>query len=397
MKKTITQVLSITLLLSCIFTMNAQNSKDKYDHWAIDLGAGIHTVGASLSPGYNPALFGQGNLGVRYMFNNRFGLRLDLGYSSFQDEEDLPFKSNYYRASLEGVVNMGDVLKFHTWTDRFNLLMHGGVGAASLNITEPADNGGDLMMALNFGITPQFRINNRMSVFLDFSSLVHFYQEDNFDGGPNLSPRESNISLFNTSLGLSFALGKNKQLADSYQMEEVVVNDELEEIKTRLAAAEKEIEVLKNKEVAATPNKDLIMTELDERYVRKDEADKYANVVTGSNVDFIRQLLNSGYINVYFDVNKSRIQDGSLNSVNYLKQFMLDNPTVNAELIGYADETGSENRNKTLSQNRAKRVFDVLVAAGISPARLSYYGGGEDKSVTKDARQFARKVTFKLK
>lgn len=275
--------------------------------------------------------------------------------------------------------------------------MHGGVGAASLNITEPADNGGDLLMALNFGITPQFRINNRMSVFLDFSTLVHFYQEDNFDGGPNLSPRESNISLFNTSLGLSFALGKNKQLADSYQMEEVVVNDELEEIKTRLAAAEKEIEVLKNKEVAATPNKDLIMTELDERYVRKDETDKYANVVTNSNVDFIRQLLNSGYINVYFDVNKSIIQDGSLNSVNYLKQFMLDNPAVNAELIGYTNETGSENRNKTLSQNRAKRVFDVLVAAGISPTRISYYGGGEDKSVTKDARQFARKVTFKLK
>lgn len=182
-------------------------------------------------------------------------------------------------------------------------------------------------------------------------------------------------------------------------MEEVVVNDELEKIKTRLAAAEKEIEVLKNKEVAATPNKDLIMTELDERYVRKDETGKYANVVTGSNVDFIRQLLNSGYINVYFDVNKSIMlpEFGSLNSVNYLKQFMLDNPAVNAELIGYTDETGSENRNKTLSQNRAKRVFDVLVAAGISPARISYYGGGEDKSVTKDARQFARKVTFKLK
>ncbi|EAQ42318.1 OmpA family protein [Polaribacter sp. MED152] len=397
MKKTITQILSITLLLSCVFTLSAQNSKDKYDHWAIDLGAGIHTVGASLSPGYNPSLFGQGSLGIRYMLNNRFGLRLDLGYSSFQDEAALPFKSNYYRASLEGVVNMGDVLKFHTWTNRFNLMMHGGVGAASLNITEPTDNGGDPMMALNFGITPQFRINNRMSLFLDFSSLIHFYQDDNFDGGPNLSPRESNISLFNTSLGLSFALGKNKQLADSYFMEEVVVNDELEEIKNRLAAAEKEIEVLKNKELAATPNQELIMTELDERYVRKDEADKYANVVTGSNVDFIRQLLNSGYINVYFDVNKTRIQDGSLNSVNYLKQFLIDNPTVNAELIGYADETGSEERNKTLSQNRAKRVFDVLVAAGISPARLSYYGGGEDKSVTEDARQFARKVTFKLK
>lgn len=63
----------------------------------------------------------------------------------------------------------------------------------------------------------------------------------------------------------------------------------------------------------------------------------------------------------------------------------------------YADETGSADRNKTLSQKRAKKVYDVLVAAGINPSRLSYFGGGEDKSVGKSARQFARKVIFKLR
>lgn len=387
-----------TLLLVCFSITNAQENKNDYDHWAIDLGAGIHQAGSTLSPGYSVGMFGQGNLGVRYMFNNRFGLRLDLGYNSFtEDDGSRPFKSNYYRASLEGIVNLGDVLKFHTWTNKFNLLMHGGIGAASLNITEPADNGGDLMTALNFGLTPQYKLTDRMSLFLDFSSLIHFYQDDNFDGGQNTAKRESNISLFNTSIGLSFALGKNKQLADSFQEEELVVTDEIENIKKRLTAAEEEIASLKTKQAGSSPNKELIMTELDERYVRKDEANKYANVVTGSNVDFIRQLLNSGYINVYFDVNKTDIQKGSLNSVNYLKQFMMDNPTVTADLIGYADETGSETRNMELSQNRAKRVYDVLIAVGISPSRLSYYGGGEDKSVTENARQFARKVTFKIK
>lgn len=388
-----------TLLMLCFFTAKAQENNNNYDHWAIDLGAGIHQAGSTLSPGYSVAMFGQGNLGVRYMFNNRFGLRLDLGYNSFTDDDgSRPFKSNYYRASLEGIVNVGDVLKFHTWTNKFNLLMHGGIGTASLNITEPTDNGGDLMTALNFGLTPQYKLTDRMSLFLDFSSLIHFGQEDNFDGGQNSAKRESNISLFNTSIGLSFALGKNKQLADSFQEEELIVTDEIEEIKKRLSQAEEEIADLKSKQAGSSPNKELIMTELDERYIRKDEVDnKYANVVTGSNVDFIRKLLNSGYINVYFDVNKTDIQKGSLNSVNYLKQFMMDNPTVTADLIGYADETGSETRNMELSQNRAKRVYDVLIAAGISPSRLSYFGGGEDTSVTEEARQFARKVTFKIK
>lgn len=67
------------LLLCSALQINAQYKKEKFDHWAIDVGLGIHKIGANLSDGYNPALFGQGNLGVRYMFNNRFGVRLDLG------------------------------------------------------------------------------------------------------------------------------------------------------------------------------------------------------------------------------------------------------------------------------------------------------------------------------
>ena len=61
-----------------------------------------------------------------------------------------------------------------------------------------------------------------------------------------------------------------------------------------------------------------------------------------------------------------------------------------------ADETGKEKQNQILSKNRAKSVFDILVSAGISANRLSYAGGGEDKSVTTKARQFARKVIFKI-
>ena len=38
----------------------------------------------------------------------------------------------------------------------------------------------------------------------------------------------------------------------------------------------------------------------------------------------------------------------------------------------------------------------MLVASGISPTRLSYGGVGEDKTMTKGARQLARKVTFKI-
>lgn len=381
-----------------VLTSYLTNAQD-YSPWSIDLGAGIHRMGSTISPSTTASLLGQGNFGVRYMINERFGLRLDLGYNSFTESSGSPFKSNYYRASLESVVNVGNVLKFDSWTKRFNILGHAGLGAASLNVTEPADNGGDFMIALGFGLTPQYQLSDRIALFLDFSSFIHFGQGDNVDGSPNIATRESNVSFFNSSLGINFALGQKKKLAEfsEEQTEEIVVDQELETLKKRLDAAEKEIAILKTKEVSVSPNKELIMTELDERYVKKDEVNKYADVVTGSNVDFIKSLLNSGYINVYFDTNKTQIQEGSLNSVNYLKQFLIDNPYATADLVGYADETGTEENNKTLSQKRAKAVFDILVSAGITPSRLSYFGGGEDKTVGKEARQLARKVTFILK
>ena len=388
------KVLITVLILVCSLQAKAQ----EFDKWSLDLGFGIHQVGSSIEPSYAEKMLGQGSLGVRYMFNERFGLRLNLGYNKFEStEESLPFSSNYYRASLEGVVNLGNILKFNTWTKRLNLLAHGGLGFGILNNTEPVATGDDLVTTLSIGLTPQYRISDRIAIFADFSSLINFHQNNTINGGSNTNWRDTNIGIFNTSLGLNIAFGKNRRLADFYFEEQTPIESELDKIKKRLATAEKEIADLKVKD--ASPNKELIMTELDARYVKKDEIkeNKYADVITGGNVNFIRELLNRGYINVYFDVNKAKIQDGSLNSVNYLKQFMMDNPTVSADLIGYADETGSVEANKSLSQKRAKRVYDVLIDAGISASRLSYFGGGEDTSVGKEARQFARKVTFKIR
>lgn len=376
----------------------AQTNAQEFDKWSLDLGGGIHQIGAPLTSGYSENILGQGHLGVRYMFNERFGLRLDLGYNKFDaNENSQPFNSNYYRATVEGVINMGNVLKFNTWTKRINLLAHGGLGFSILNTTVPVVSGNDYMATINFGLTPQFKISDRIAVFADFSSLINFNQSFAFDGNPHTDARETNVSIFNTSIGFNISFGKHRKLADFYYSEadKPLENSELDKIKKRLANAEKEIADLKTKEISS-PNKELIMTELDERYIKRDEVDKYADVVSGGNIDFIKELLNRGYINVYFDVNKSKIQEGSLNSVSYLKQFLIDNPTVTATLIGYADETGTEDRNKTLSLKRAKAVNDMLVAAGINPTRLTYFGAGEDKSVTEDARQFARRVTFKL-
>ncbi|SDS31616.1 OmpA-OmpF porin, OOP family [Polaribacter sp. KT25b] len=389
-------ILGAFLFCSTII-VNAQ--EQEYNKWSIDLGGGVTRIINPLSDGYRSNSFdpGQANFGVRYMFNEKFGLRLGVGYNEFKEGSgSLPYKANYYRTNLEGVVNAGNLFKFSSWTKKFNFLFHAGFGLSNLNTITPIDNS-ESIFNIMIGFTPQYKLSNRVSLFLDFSTIMHDNQDITFDGAANTRNADNiTASIFNTSIGVSVSLGKKKENADFLPDEEVYVNNELSEIKERLDKAETEISDLKVRK--ADINKEELIYELDTRYLLKGESNsKYASKVTSSNVDFIRELLNSGYINVYFNTNKTTIQEGSLNSVNYLKQFMIDNPTVSAQLIGFADETGNADQNLQLSENRAKSVFEILVAAGINANRLSFSGGGVDASVKEKARQFARKVTFKIK
>ncbi len=388
------------LLGALLFCFTVQVNGQEYNKWSVDLAGGVHQITSSLSPGYSTGFtaLGQANLGLRYMANEKFGVLLDIGYNEFQEgDNSLPFRANYYRASLQGVVNAGNLLKFSTWTNKFNLLLHSGFGLSTIKTLTPIAQSGESVMNYIIGVSPQYKLSNRVSLFLDVTGILHNQQNNNYDGAVNLDKRGISTSIVNSSIGVSISIGKNKENADFIKNDEVLVNNELAEIKTRLEKTENVIAdllIMRDTEV----NKVALVKELDTRYAKKDEVltSKYANTVTSSNVNFIKELLNSGYINVFFDVNKKTVQEGSLNSVNYLIQFMNDNPSVSALLIGFADETGKENQNLALSKDRAKSVFDILVSAGISTSRLSYTGGGEDKSFTEKGRQFARKVTFQI-
>lgn len=142
---------------------------------------------------------------------------------------------------------------------------------------------------------------------------------------------------------------------------------------------------------------DEIESSLDKRYTSKDEMMEQNKSGSGLGV---KELLNDGYVNVYFQFNSDKPETYSLEAINYLVTYMKDNPNANAELIGYADELGNAQYNMNLSERRAKRVYDIIVASGVDASRLEHRGEGVDDSVEKsssDARQIVRRVTFKLK
>ncbi|MCU0360102.1 MAG: OmpA family protein [Bacteroidia bacterium] len=84
--------------------------------------------------------------------------------------------------------------------------------------------------------------------------------------------------------------------------------------------------------------------------------------------------------NIFFEVNKWELKPESRSELNKLISFLNQNKTVRIELSGHTDNTGDKKLNETLSQNRAKAVYDFLIIEGkVAPERLTYKGYGDTK------------------
>lgn len=413
-----------SILLFGAITANAQE-KD-YNQWSVEAEAGVHKVTTPFAPGYataTPSLW-QGGLGVRYMINEKFGFKVDGGYNNISDSDDSQeFETEYYRASLQGVVNLGNMLDFRSWTNTFNVLLHAGAGYSAHKPKSPfALQSKDQMLNFIVGITPQIKLTDRLALTGDLSLINHVRQSVTWDGTQSLSStltnnqsRGFNGSIVNANVGLTFYLGKKAIHADWYS-EENTLRSEIDSLNVRLTKVENDMKDSDNDGIAnyldQEPNTvanalvdskgravdvnndgipDTMLAPLDARYANKAD-------IQGGNI--IKELIDNGYVNVYFRFNSTTPEDYSLQSVNYLIIYMNENPEANAELIGYADELGDAAYNQKLSEKRANKVQALLVAAGIDASRLTVRGGGEDASVDKNsagARQLVRRVTFKLK
>jgi len=104
--------------------------------------------------------------------------------------------------------------------------------------------------------------------------------------------------------------------------------------------------------------------------------------------------------NVFFETNKYNLKDESKVELNKLVDFLNKNATLKIELSGHTDDVGDDKLNQTLSQNRAKSVYDYLIANGIAKERLTFKGYGKTKPVapndSDEHRQMNRRTEFKV-
>ncbi|NNC82402.1 MAG: OmpA family protein [Flavobacteriales bacterium] len=88
---------------------------------------------------------------------------------------------------------------------------------------------------------------------------------------------------------------------------------------------------------------------------------------------------------VQYDLGKYTLRPESKDSLDYLYQTLVDNPTIIIELAAHTDSRGSASANQTLSERRAQSCVDYLASKGIDPARMKAKGYGETKLRISDA------------
>ena len=104
--------------------------------------------------------------------------------------------------------------------------------------------------------------------------------------------------------------------------------------------------------------------------------------------------------NIFFDYAKATLRPESYPELNRLLKLLTDYPKLKIEISGHTDNRGSRATNTKLSNNRAKAVYDYLIANGIDATRLTYKGYAFDQPIatndTDEGRQQNRRVEFKV-
>lgn len=102
-----------------------------------------------------------------------------------------------------------------------------------------------------------------------------------------------------------------------------------------------------------------------------------------------------------FASGRASLESGATRHLGKLVQFVQSSPDKPVLIEGYTDSSGSADRNKVLSRQRAESVRDALVAAGVKASRIQVAGHGEASPVasnnTAAGRASNRRVVVILK
>lgn len=221
--------MKLTVFLILQFIAQYSLSQLKSNRFSNEVEIGISTVISTLTDGYYAKAGSLStNYSNRFMMNDRFGIKAEFNFNQFNfgnrnfelEGTNFVSQTNYYRTSLIGVTNLGNVLNFKQKTDRFGLLMHSGGGFSilqsknTLQGVEWKSDFSDIMINLVLGFSPQIKIGSRMAANVNILMISHLSQTFTFDMNSSAKRQGFDGVIFNFGAGVSYYFGPHLEHFD---------------------------------------------------------------------------------------------------------------------------------------------------------------------------------------
>jgi len=430
-------ILSVALLLTGL--ANAQDSI--YNKKSIDFGVGVANI---LSPGttngfkenlLDPVSL---NLGYRKMLNRDFGISANLGYNNFTAKSEVKtVNTNFYSFSLNGFANLRSIFNLNQVSNKFGLLAHIG-GGLSINLIDEKDAKifhRDVAIFMNAGLMPQYKINDKLAINLDFVLNIQKAQQLALDM-QSVRPDAGLGKFFGTaSIGVNyycFGSNKDKSHADWAPRYDKTAA-EIEALKNRVKQVENKLVDTDRDGVADyldlepnTPEGSIVNTH-GQKVVDSDgdgiedsqdfcptvkgttEFKGCPQAITGSGNNEqgkpvegqLKYDIQKFTTDINFETKSTSIKPASKKQLDGLAKILSTNTNLVIQLNGHCDNIGEDILNNKLSLDRANSVKAYLVSKGVNAASIITKGFGtlkpKQSNETEKGRTANRRVDFEVK
>ncbi len=415
-------------LFACLYFVlcftSAKAQEQDFNKWSIEASTGF---GKPISP-FAPKYFSSKNntyfafnkinhfdIGTRYMISPYFGIRMGVTYVNITNasgSNSLPFETELYKIDIQGVINMGHVLNFDQFTSRLGLLAHFGLQFSKLKIKEN-ENAGKMDSDGGFiiGITPQYKISDRIVFNADFSYTGNFRQHLNWDGSYAANNKNLFGIMHDLTIGITYYIGKHKQHADWYWNNlDLIKTQKMLEYEAKIKDLQKDtdkddipdyLDLEKN-----TPAGSIVDSK-GRAVIKEKTSPKNTESIVANNSNLSQKdkdftaIFENGNNEVYFDFNQVNPNKDSKKKIVAIIAYMKKYPESKATLNGYTDNRGGEELNKRLGLRRSQKVKEIIELYGVDPSRISLVSKGIDELMTEgkndlESLALARRVVIVL-
>ena len=389
----------------------------KFRHWSIAWNGGMSIIDADVSGNNkivpNSFLNFAFNAQVEYMITPMWGFYAQYSYIPYSASRGSDnFKGLSHDITLNGTVNILNLFRSdRSRASKWGLNINVGAGVGFYNTHVYAPNDGRIYeneiteqevnsraFVLPVGLSLEYAPVECLGIFLQ--AEYRMYQADDIDA--LVQGRNSDYMGY-AGIGLRYKIAANKKRNSVKTIS--LMDHNPDKTDRAMIANKKHIEELAAKvdnmtdmlnsnlvpklEALEKAQEDNTDTDLDGV---PDNRDRHPNTPAGSFVNYYGEPLTEAEINkilgfssnkpeatVYYELNSHNVssKDGEL-AIAKVANKLYNNPNYKAEIIGYCDNSGSDEFNQKLSLKRAETVKNILVKKyGIDANRITVVGKGK--------------------